>query len=190
MLLFYVDIFLAFRSYITKHNKHRARHVLILTSFVVAVTSGMGLKFTEKGVYSNCILNLSICEKIIILILQGVLAIGQITMMMSLYQNILKTRKATGRQESGTEKGFKIKMCLSSVVIIFSLGLQTLHYLLPVIHDGINMTLLLFYQSITSFCFPVLFVLSTKQFQETLKLNLKSGFARHFHLRSIVRRYT
>ena len=116
-----------------------------------------------------CLVNLNSIMKSISLTIQGLLCLVMTGFGIALAKHINQTRKASGRKRSATEKIIQTRFALYSSVMISSFVLQMIHEMAEINDDVVFVAILILRTTMVPLAFPIMFVLSTRQYKDKVK---------------------
>ena len=134
--------------------------------FVISITIGI---MQETGIGDIptplCLAKLNFIGKTLILMVQGLMCLVMTALNAALSTHIRQTRKATGRTQTNTNNVILARFTLYNLVTILAFGLQVIWETVEINQNVVKVVLLLSQLAIAPISFPVIFVLTTRQFK-------------------------
>jgi cytochrome bd-type quinol oxidase subunit 2 len=168
--LHFVEILLSIKFDINKERQIRTWHRLAFFTSVATIVIGSGIKMLENNVETTvCEIQLNLAGKIIYIFCQGVLYICIIVTIFAVVRQMKQTRKAAGRKKGKYEKAVEMRFSLFIFLIAVAFVMHVLQEFDIIKNNTLHISLLHIHQTILPLAFPILFVLSTRQFHQTVK---------------------
>ena len=116
-----------------------------------------------------CMVKLNKLGKLCVLVVQGLFCLAISTISAALSLHIKQTRKATGREETRTEKFLIMRFTSYNLIIFVAFCLQILDSIININENVTLVAVMIFRLTLAPFAFPVIFILSTRQFISKVK---------------------
>ena len=123
----------------------------------------------EESPSPVCMMKLNLIEKLIVLIVEGLICLVMTVVNVLLSQLIRQTRKATGRQQSSKDRLIFARFTIYNSIMILALILHCIEFLVEINNNTVYLATFLFQSTLAPLAFPIIFVLSTRQFKQKIR---------------------
>ena len=140
-------------------------------AFIIGIMQKTGIGNTPNQL---CLVSLNSIMKSLLLAVQGLICLVMTFFGTALSKHISQTRKAAGRKRSTNEKLIQTRFAFYCFVVIASFVLQMIHEIVEINNNVLYITVLILQMALAPFAFPIIFVLSTRQYGGYIKRLFKS----------------
>ena len=171
---FLLSTLVYFETYRTLKSLHSRKHCnkpyFISLAFVLSIAV-VSIQITGMGDEPNtlCMVKLNSLEKSLVLIVQGLLCFAMTALNVAILTRMRRTRKASGRKKTSNDKRIIARFSTYNLIVTLTFALDIIHHAIAINHNVVRLAINIFQVMVTPVAFPVIFVLSTRQFKEKVK---------------------
>ena len=170
VILYYSEVYLALKFAVNKDKQMKTKHRLSFLALLTTAVLGSGLKIIQVfGYDSSCKIHFTQVGNTAQILVQGVLYLVISAAMIVLKCQITAVRQVAGRKMGKSEKGVIIRLALFFLVMIWAFTASILEKKYFFSNTTLRLCCLYYQLTWISLAFPVIFGLSTKHFQNTVK---------------------
>jgi hypothetical protein len=170
VIMHWLDVFLAIKFAVHRDKRLHGYHCFAIFVLLIAMITGSGIQLSKNDSQDTiCEMKLDFLGKIVVLAFQGVLFLGIFLSIIAVLYEMQKIRKASGREKGRSEKAVEIRFYLQILLIVVVYTAHCLQQIDIIQNQVAHLICRYIHQTVLPLTFPILFGLTTRQFQTTIK---------------------